>query len=256
LPVKVDPERMAQVFGNLLNNAAKYTGNGGTIAVRAALHGDEVEVSISDTGVGISPELLPRIFELFTQGEQGIERRLGGLGIGLAIARRLVNEQGGQIAAKSAGHGRGSTFTVRLPLGASTTCSTLPPAPSVRPGVAPKRVLIVDDNQDATEMMSALLEGYGHQTRVAYDGPHALELAHEFEPHIVFLDIGLPELDGFQVARRMRKIPACAEIPIIALTGYALESDRQRALQSGFSAHLAKPADLARIEHEVEMAPA
>jgi PAS domain S-box-containing protein len=255
LLVRVDPHRMVQVFGNLLNNAAKYTDSGGDIHVRAIPSGDRVEVTIADTGTGIPPELMPRIFELFTQGEQGIERQLGGLGIGLAIARRLVNAHHGQITAHSDGPGKGSRFTVRLPgVVREFSAESLPTLPERSNGPA-KRVLIVDDNEDATEMLSALLQGRGHETRVALDGLHALEIAHDFRPNIVFLDIGLPKLDGFQVVRRMRKIPACARIPIIAVTGYARDSDRQRALQAGFSDHLVKPVDLAQLELAVEMAP-
>jgi PAS domain S-box-containing protein len=255
LLVKVDPDRMMQVFGNLLSNAAKYTDSDGEIHVRASSSGDRVEVTIADTGSGIAPELMPRIFELFTQGEQGIERQLGGLGIGLAIARRLVSAHQGQITAQSDGVGKGSRFTVRLPSVVRESQSVLSPPSRVRSSGPAKRVLIVDDNEDATEMLSALLQGRGHETRVALDGLHALEIAHDFRPNIVFLDIGLPRLDGFQVARRMRKIPACAAIPIVAVTGYARDSDRQRALQSGFSDHLVKPVDLAQLELAVEMAP-
>lgn len=255
LLVNVDPDRMVQVFGSLLSNAAKYTDSGGEIRVGASSSGDRVEVTVADTGSGIAPELMPRIFELFTQGEQGIERQLGGLGIGLAIARRLVSAHQGQITAHSDGLGKGSCFTVRLPSVVRESPSVPAPISQVRSTGPAKRVLIVDDNEDATEMLSALLQRRGHETRVALDGLHALEIAHDFRPNIVFLDIGLPRLDGFQVARRMRKIPACAAIPIVAVTGYARDSDRQRALQSGFSDHLVKPVDLAQLELAVEMAP-
>ncbi len=256
LLVNVDPGRMSQVFVNLLINAAKYTNDGGDIRVTCARRHQQVEVTIEDTGNGIDPELMPRIFELFTQGEQGIERQLGGLGVGLGIARRLVLQHGGEITGSSEGLGRGSRFTVCLPRAAAGALSEPPPPPPLPQPAIGKRVLIVDDNDDATAMMSTLLQGSGHETRVAADGVRALEIAHEFQPNIVFLDIGLPGLDGFQVARRLRKIAACEEIPIVAVTGYSRESDRQRAFQSGFSEHFAKPIDARALVRAVEMAPA
>ncbi len=257
LLVDVDPERMAQVFGNLLNNAAKYTDKGGTIRVRACAREDEdrVEVIIEDTGIGIAPQLMPRLFDLFVQGSQGIERHLGGLGIGLAVARRLVGGHGGEISAESEGPGRGSRFTVRLPRGHGLNAERPmdSPPPSRKRSKVRRRVLLVDDNQDAVETMGFLLGELGHETRFALDGPEALQIVQEFKPDIVFLDIGLPGIDGFEVARRMREMPQCSEIPIIALSGYARDSDRQRALQAGFTGHLAKPVNLERIEGLVEM---
>jgi PAS domain S-box-containing protein len=255
LLVHADPERMAQVFGNLLNNAAKYTEPGGEIRVFAGAHEHMVEVTVEDTGMGIAPELMPRLFDLFAQGAQGIERQLGGLGIGLAIARRLVNGQGGEITAESDGPGRGSRFTVRLPRvdGREVAPPTTRPPPHKHVWVR-RRVLLVDDNEDVGETMSLLLGELGHETRFALDGPHALQIAQDFKPDIVFLDIGLPGMDGFEVARRMREIAACAKIPIIALSGYARESDQQRALKAGFSGHLPKPVDLEHIEQILERA--
>ena len=254
LLVEVDPERITQVFVNLLNNAAKYMDPGGEIAVSASAESGRVEVTIADMGVGIAPDLMPRIFELFTQGEQGLERRFGGLGIGLAIARRLIDAHRGEISVQSGGPGRGSCFTVRLTQVDAAVAS--PPSPStVRPGAMAKRVLIVDDNEDATEMMSALVRRFGHETRVAFEGVHALELAHEFRPNIVFLDIGLPGLSGFEVARRLRQIPECADIPIVAVTGYTRTSDRDQAFRSGFSEHFAKPIDPKLVQRAVDTAP-
>ncbi len=244
LLVNVDPERMAQVFTNLLSNAAKYTGDGGTIRVAAMGHDHEVEVTVADTGVGIPSELMPRIFELFTQGEQGLERQLGGLGIGLAIARRFVNEHGGEISAASEGPGRGSRFTVRLPRASLRTRTSEPPPPSgSRRTVPPKRILVVDDNEDFCVTFSDVLQALGHETRIAFEGRHALEIVSDFQPEIIFLDIGLPGIDGFQVVRRMRQLPACGDVAIVAVTGYALEEDRDRALQGGFSDHVPKPID-------------
>ncbi len=257
LLVNVDSERMVQVFGNLLNNAAKYTPPGGEIRLTAVGHDAAIEVTVADTGNGIAPDLMPRIFELFTQGEQSIDRHLGGLGVGLAIAQRLVQEHGGELSAESEGLNRGSRFTVRLPRAQRAKLMSAPPAlaPAPAPGHV-KRVLVVDDNEDAVEMMRALLELRGHETRIATDGLLAIEIAHEFQPDIVLLDIGLPGLDGFQVARRLRHIPACREIPIVAVTGYARDWDRQQAFQAGFSEHFAKPIDPKALERVVEMAPA
>jgi PAS domain S-box-containing protein len=255
LRVNVDSDRMVQVFVNLLNNAAKYTPVGGQIRLTAVGREEMVEVTVTDSGSGIAPDLMPRIFELFTQGEQGIDRQLGGLGVGLAIAQRLVHEHGGELSAESEGPNRGSRFTVRLPRAQTGTFSVPPPPAPVRAQRDVKRVLVVDDNEDAVTTMSALLERCGHETRIATDGLHAIEIAHEFEPDIVLLDIGLPGLDGFQVARRLRQIPACEEIPIVAVTGYARAWDRQQALQAGFSDHFAKPIDPKTLERVVEMAP-
>jgi PAS domain S-box-containing protein len=255
LRVNVDSDRMVQVFVNLLNNAAKYTPVGGQIRLTAVGREEMVEVTVTDSGSGIAPDLMPRIFELFTQGEQGIDRQLGGLGVGLAIAQRLVHEHGGELSAESEGPNRGSRFTVRLPRAQTGTFSVPPPPAPVRAQRDVRRVLVVDDNEDAVTTMSALLERCGHETRVATDGLHAIEIAHEFEPDIVLLDIGLPGLDGFQVARRLRQIPACEGIPIVAVTGYAREWDRQQALQAGFSDHFAKPIDPKTLERVVEMAP-
>jgi CheY-like chemotaxis protein len=222
------------------------------MVVRAVARDGLVEVTVEDTGIGLSPDLQPCLFELFTQGEQGIERNRGGLGIGLAIARRLVHEHGGQISARSDGPGRGSCFTVEL-----SRAKTQPSERSVRAAppldfVATKRVLVVDDNQDAAEAMRLLLDGLGHQTSVAFDGPTALETAKEFSPDIVFLDLGLPGLNGFEVARRLRQDPSFARTPIIAVSGYARAADRRRALGSGFSDHLAKPVDPDRVRQAVE----
>jgi PAS domain S-box-containing protein len=254
LLVDVDLARMTQVFANLLNNAAKYTEQGGEIRVRAVGYDDEVDVIIEDTGIGIPAELMPRLFELFTQGKNGLDRQLGGLGIGLAVAKQLVGAHGGEIRAESEGMGRGSRFTVRLPRAAAVTAIERAghPTPALRAPPVRRRVLIVDDNEDSTELMSMLLKELGHETRVAFDGPHALEVAHEFKPQIAFLDVGLPGMNGYELARRLRQIPACASIPIVAISGYAREGDRQDAMKAGFSAHFAKPIDLQCLEQMVQ----
>jgi PAS domain S-box-containing protein len=255
--VDVDDERITQVFVNLLNNAAKYTDPGGQITVRASCTADWIEVVIEDDGMGIAPDVLPRIFELFTQGAQTRERQLGGFGVGLAVAHRLVKEHGGEIAASSEGSGKGSRFTVRLPRSAAPVPEPpvleRPPSPPV--GHALRRcVLVVDDNHDSGEMMSAFLGGLGHDVHVAHDGPDGIKLAHAVSPDIAFLDIGLPGMSGFELARRLRTIPACATIPIVAVSGYARESDRKEALGAGFSAHFAKPLDPSTLEEVVAQA--
>jgi PAS domain S-box-containing protein len=257
LLVNVDAERMAQVFVNLLNNAAKYTDAGGEIRVRAVGDDDEVDVTIEDTGMGIAPEVLPQVFELFTQGAQTMDRQLGGLGIGLAVARRLVREHGGEISAESKGLGQGSRFTVRLPRSVGTTArvSERPERSSspLRQAVC-RRVLIVDDNHDSNELMRMFLEELGHEVHIAFDGPHGLELAHQIKPDIAFLDLGLPGMDGFELARRMRQIPACATIPLVAVSGYATARDRAATKSAGFTAHVAKPFDPTSLEDVVNQA--
>jgi PAS domain S-box-containing protein len=246
LAVDVDADRMAQVFGNILNNAAKYTPDGGRIKVRAKRQGSDVEVTIEDNGQGIAPEMLTRIFDLFSQGDQGLERLGGGLGIGLAVARSLVQAHKGEIVAESDGLGRGSRFTVRLPYLATRSR----PAPAVRERAtasAGRRILIADDNRDSAELMQAVLENRGHEVCVAFDGPSALVTCQTFRPETVFLDIGLPCMDGYEVAKRMRSLAVCAGIQIIAVSGYARDQDRARALASGFTDHLAKPVDIDRL---------
>jgi PAS domain S-box-containing protein len=243
MSVSVDPERMAQVFGNVLHNAAKYTPPGGTIRLQAASRGDEVEVTIEDTGQGIPPEMIDGVFDLFAQGDAG-RNQGGGLGIGLAVARKLVRAHGGHIEAHSDGLGRGSRFAIRLP---RTTAAMQARSTSIPPPMKAaigRRVLVADDNRDVVDTMETLLAQYGHEVRVAFDGPSALRACDEFKPDIVFLDIGMPGMDGYEVARRMRELPGGASIRIVAVSGYARDQDRARALESGCSAHLAKPFDV------------
>jgi PAS domain S-box-containing protein len=253
LCVDVDSVRIAQVLGNLLTNAAKYTERGGQIRVHAALSGDtRVAVSVQDNGIGIEPDLMPRLFELFSQGKQSIDRQLGGLGIGLAIASRLVKEHGGTLTAHSDGPKRGSRFTVELPRATRPAEREPAPSPALTPARHKKRVLIVDDNEDSSELMALLIQKLGHDTCVALEGAQALALASEYQPEVVFLDIGLPGMNGFEVARRMRQIPGCETIPIVAVTGYARESDRQEAAAAGFSEHFAKPIAFDRLRSVLE----
>jgi PAS domain S-box-containing protein len=241
--VEGDSMRLVQIFANLLNNAAKYTDAGGRIVLRVEGLKGAVTIDVQDDGVGITPELMPRIFDLFVQAEQGAERAAGGLGIGLALVKSLVALHSGQIDAKSAGPGRGSTFRVTLPLLAGS-------APHARPDSMPRlravhgrRVVIVDDNADAVELMSDLLQSQGNEVRTALDGLSALKIIQEFKPDVAVLDLGLPVMDGYELAARLRREMATEAPDLIALTGYGQESDRKRTAKAGFSHHFVKPVD-------------
>jgi PAS domain S-box-containing protein len=253
LPVEVDRERLAQVFGNILTNAAKYTDPGGTISLSARDEGATVVVVVEDDGIGISPDLLPRIFDLFTQGEQGLDRRRGGLGIGLAVARRIVVEHGGTVVAESPGVGRGSRFIVQLPR-STKPVRRLPVSDSIplRPALRPRRILVVDDNEDSAEMMALCLRDMGHTVEVAFDGTTALERAMSFTPEIIFLDVGLPGLTGYEVAERLRATKGWDKVRIVAITGFAGETDRARAIAAGFTSHMTKPVDLSQLSDQLE----
>jgi two-component system CheB/CheR fusion protein len=253
LDLVADPARLTQILSNLLVNAVKYTPPGGRIGVEASAAADGcVEIRVRDNGNGISPELLPRVFELFTQDRRTLERSEGGLGLGLALVKRLVELHGGSVEAQSAGPGRGATFTVRLPQhGRREELRPTETHPrSVH--VSPLAVLIVDDNRDAAETLAALLRLDGHRVAVAFDGPEALETAAHEGPDFVLLDIGLPQMNGLEVARRLRRMPQLAATRVIGMTGYAQESDRAAAKEAGFDAHLAKPAELADVYRVME----
>ncbi|WP_306414642.1 ATP-binding protein, partial [Corallococcus carmarthensis] len=248
-----DPTRLAQVFANLLTNAAKYTEPGGFLAVTGTREGQQLVVSVRDTGVGIAPEILPRVFDLFVQEHQALDRSQGGLGLGLAIARSLVTLHEGTISAQSAGRGLGSTFTVRLPALEAEVPAALPtPQPGAfvpqEPTSVSARVLIVDDNRDAADVLSESLEFLGCTTRVAYDGPSGLEAAKTFQPEIALLDIGLPVMDGYELARLLRQQEEPRPLKLVAVTGYGQESDRQRSKAAGFDAHLVKPLHFETLE--------
>jgi CheY-like chemotaxis protein/anti-sigma regulatory factor (Ser/Thr protein kinase) len=240
-----DPGRLAQVFGNLLTNAAKYTDPGGVIRVSAAREDGQVVVRVSDTGRGIAPEMLPHVFDLFAQERQDSQRAQGGLGIGLAIVRSLVEAHAGSVTATSAGKGAGSTFTVRLSA-ASPVHAAGASARAVTPIVAHgrSRVLVVDDNENGAELLADSLRALGYTVDVAFDGPTALQKARTFGPEVALLDLGLPVMDGFELAERLRVDCGLHRVPFIAITGYAQEVDRQRTTNSGFRGHLAKPVDV------------
>jgi CheY-like chemotaxis protein len=234
-----DATRLAQAFSNLMNNAAKYTESGGRISIAAAANGSHAVITVTDTGVGIPPAMLPRIFDMFTQLQAHRDRTLGGLGIGLSLAKRLVELHDGTIDARSDGPGRGSTFVVRLPM----TSAPDEPAPVLQKGVRPPahcRVLIAEDNADAAEMMEMMLRIKGYDVRVVRDGADAVAMATTFKPHIAFLDIGMPVMDGYEAARRIRNILG-PSVFLIALTGWGQDEDKRRSREAGFDHHLTKP---------------
>ncbi len=251
LVLDADPVRLAQVVANLLNNAAKYTDPGGRIWLTAERDGIEAVLRVRDSGIGIPAEMLPRIFEMFAQADRSLGRAQGGLGIGLTLARSLVQMHGGTIHADSDGPGQGSELVVRLPL-----------APEVRPSSeegrredrlhtaapAARRILIVDDNRDAAESLGTLLEIRGNEVQVAGDGPSALAAIGAWHPAVVLLDIGLPGMDGYEVARRVRAQPGLEDTVLIALTGWGQEDDRRRSREAGFDHHLVKPVDFQVLE--------
>ncbi|MGK5023071.1 hybrid sensor histidine kinase/response regulator [Janthinobacterium sp. LB2P10] len=248
LPLDADPTRLAQVLGNLLNNAAKYTPAGGHISLRAIRDGEQVLIEVKDSGVGIPAESIATVFDMFTQVGQNMGRAQGGLGIGLSLVRRLAELHGGSATVASPGAGLGSTFSVRLPLLTQESAAAITPAtPASTAASARLRVLVVDDNIDAAETLAAVLDMTGHATQVAHDGAQALAVASHFLPDIIFLDIGLPGMNGYEVARALRQIPACANVVLVALTGWGAENDRSQSSAAGFDHHLTKPANLLAI---------
>ena len=245
--VNVDPVRMTQVFANLLNNAAKYTDPGGVLTVKAKREGPNAVVRIEDNGIGITAEMLPHVFDLFAQGQVSIERAQGGLGIGLTLVRMLLQLHGGSVAAESPGSGQGSTFIVELPLAEADMHAHAESLGKTKEDPQGRlRVLIVDDNHDAADSMAAMLELMGHHAEVAYNGIKALQVVYDLEPDLIFLDLGLPDMDGFEVARRLRRLPH--RIPrLVALTGYGANEDKRRASEAGFDEHATKPVSPATV---------
>ncbi|MBC5782612.1 response regulator [Ramlibacter sp. USB13] len=240
----VDSTRMAQVFSNLLNNAAKYTPAGGRITLEAHAQGEQMlRVVVADDGVGIPADMLERVFELFTQVGGALQHAQGGLGIGLSLARRLVELHGGRIHAESAGPGQGSRFVIDLPMveAQAGTDAGEDAGTRARLGGERQRILVVDDNKDAAETLGMLLELEGHAVRLAHSGGEALELAGRERPDIIFLDIGLPDVDGYQVAMSLRARADLRDAYLVALTGWGAERDRERSRAAGFQLHLTKP---------------
>jgi PAS domain S-box-containing protein len=239
--LEADPVRLAQAFSNLLINAAKYTDPGGHIHLRAADEGHEVVVSIRDNGIGISADMMPRLFELFSQSQAALERAEGGLGIGLSLVRGVVTLHGGSVVARSDGPGAGSEFIVRLPIGTPAKVTEMEAtAEHPLPGAGLK-VLVVDDNRDSADACASLLELSGHHVQIAYTGQDALELAETFRPHALLLDIGLPDFNGYELATKIRALPWGRSVMLIAATGWGQEEDRRRALEAGCDHHLTKP---------------
>src|SRR5688572_24628771 len=250
----VDPTRFVQVLSNLLHNAAKFTDAGDQIVVRGAVVPDaigdsELVLSVSDNGIGISAEMLPRVFDLFSQGDRSAHRPQPGLGIGLALARRIVEMHGGRIDARSAGPGRGSEFTIHLPVlhGAEDSAGGRPSSVLMRHAVK-QRVLVVDDNADAADTLAALVQALGGEARTATDGTGAIQCAIDFSPDVILLDIGMPGMDGYEACKRIRQHRFGRRAFIIAITGWGQEGDKLRATEAGFDAHLTKPADPAVLE--------
>jgi signal transduction histidine kinase/CheY-like chemotaxis protein len=248
-PIYIDGDlvRLAQVVSNLLNNAAKYTDRGGRIWLTATRKENEAVIKVRDTGIGILAEALPHIFEMFTQADRPINGSAGGLGIGLTLVKRLVEMHGGIIMAKSAGQGKGSEFVVRVPLASAHLSQpeilTNGRLESTTGPIKPIRILVVDDNQDSADSLGLLLKLLGNEVRIAHDGLAAVDLANEFEPRVVVLDIGLPTLNGFEAAERIRKQPWGKQAVMIAVTGWGEPVDRQRSKEAGFDHHLVKPVD-------------
>jgi CheY-like chemotaxis protein/anti-sigma regulatory factor (Ser/Thr protein kinase) len=256
--VVVDPGRIAQVLENLLTNASKYSPHGGPIRVSVDLEDELVRICVIDRGVGLPAEFIPRLFTLFTQAEHTIDRAEGGLGVGLALAKRLVELHGGTVSAESPGTGQGSTFCVRLPRAQrDAATASVPGADPGAPATAASRrlaVLVVDDNRDAADTLSMLLTDQGHSVQTAYEGQGALKAAAVEPPDIAILDIGLPGMDGYQLARELVELPGCERVLLVALSGYGQPADRHRSREAGFVYHLVKPADFDELHRIFELA--
>jgi PAS domain S-box-containing protein len=249
-----DPIRLAQVFLNLLNNAAKYSEPGGCIRLSAWRDGGEAVVSVRDTGIGIPAADLPRLFEAFVQVDAEWQRAQGGLGIGLSLVKEFVGLHGGRVEADSGGPERGSEFIVRLPVAAEAAVE-LPPAPTAKPREPHRRILVVDDNRDAAETLTMLLELIGHEARSAYDGEAGVAAAAEFRPELILMDLGMPKVNGYEAARRIRAEPWGAAPFLVALTGWGADEDRQRTADAGFDRHLVKPVDPAALTRLIAEMP-
>jgi CheY-like chemotaxis protein len=244
LQLEADLTRIAQVLSNLLNNASNYTPTGGRIELTTEQQLDRVAIIVRDNGIGIPQDRLEDVFEMFSQVSRTLDRSHGGLGIGLALVRSLVEMHGGSVRAESAGREKGSTFTVTLPLATGgLSVHTLEQANVVGRDDG-KRILVVDDNEDAAELLTLSLQQLGYRTATAFDGASALTRAEEFQPQIAILDIGLPGMTGYELARSMRQAQHSAELSLIALTGWGSPDDRSKALEAGFDLHLTKPVDM------------
>ncbi|WP_426322857.1 ATP-binding protein [Pseudoduganella sp. R-43] len=242
-----DATRLAQVISNLLHNAAKYTARGGSIALEAEAHAGQVELRVRDNGIGISSAMLHAIFEMFIQADSSLERSTAGLGVGLSLARKLVELHGGSIRADSAGEGQGSTFIVTLPALADGHAAT-PAAHALPSDARLHRILLADDNVDFVNGIGGLLRSMGHQVHISHDGKQALAAAEAFAPEFAFLDIGLPELNGYDLARALKRLPALRHTVLVAVTGWGQQKDRQQAFEAGFHHHLVKPVSIDQLQ--------
>jgi CheY-like chemotaxis protein/two-component sensor histidine kinase len=237
-----DPVRLTQVLANLLNNAAKYTPDGGRIELVARRDGSHAVISVRDSGIGMRADMLPRVFELFMQGPRGYKRRQGGLGIGLTLSKRLVEMHGGTVSARSEGEGKGAEFEVRLPLALAGAAGG--PEAELRPaGIVMRRVLVVDDNRDAADSLGTLLTLLGVDVTVVHDGTAALNALRTSRPTAVLLDIGMPDMDGYELARQIRQQPEGQAVRLIAVTGWGQAEDRLRSHEAGIDHHVIKPVD-------------
>jgi signal transduction histidine kinase len=243
LHVRADRVRLEQCVTNLLANAAKFTDARGEISVRVRAEGDDAVIDVRDNGVGIAPDFVPRVFDLFSQSERSIDRSQGGLGLGLAICRQLIELHGGRVSCASEGAGRGATFTLRLPL---VQVSHDPGSPEISIATQPKRVLVVDDNHDAADTLALWLEAHGHATRTVYGAEDALAAVEGFAPDVVLLDLGLPGMDGYEVARRIKR--GHRSLRVVALSGYGQPRDKAMSAAAGFDAHAVKPVDMAELD--------
>jgi two-component system, chemotaxis family, CheB/CheR fusion protein len=246
--LNADPSRLAQVVGNLLNNACKFTERGGRIRLNVEREGEQALIRVQDTGIGIATEQLPRIFEMFMQADTSFERSRDGLGVGLTLVKSVVEMHDGTVEARSAGVGRGTEFIVRLPL----LSALLPPQPREPSGIqlvatVPRRILVVDDDRDSAESLAMLLQLTGHEAHIAHDGPEAVEKAATFQPDVILLDIGLPGLNGYEAARRIRDQQRHEDLTLVALTGWGQDEDRDRSREAGFDAHMTKPVDFTAL---------
>jgi signal transduction histidine kinase/DNA-binding response OmpR family regulator len=248
LPMDADPTRIAQVVSNLLNNAAKYTPEAGRITLKVRVDGNEAVLSVTDTGIGIDPDALAKVFEMFAQVPSSATKPQGGLGIGLSLVQSLVALHGGSVSASSPGSGQGSTFTVRLPLALAEAAGPDHKAAAAPANPGQLQVMVVDDNADAAESLGVLLDIEGHAAHIAHTGAEALQIAQEHPLDVVFLDIGLPDMSGYDVARRLRMLPRLQQTLLVALTGWGTQDDRQRTREAGFDRHLTKPAELPAVE--------
>jgi CheY-like chemotaxis protein len=248
LYVTADPTRLAQVFLNLLNNATKFTEPGGRIEFDLALGEGEMTARVRDNGIGIAPEMLEPIFDMFAQADRSLERSAAGLGVGLSLSRRLVELHGGSLSARSDGIGRGAEFTVRIPLLAADGDAAPRPRGAGGGASGRHRILLVDDNVDFADSLAAMLRAMGHEVRVEHDGLAACAAAAEFRPGLAFLDIGLPKLNGYDLARRLRDAPETRNAILVAVTGWGQPGDRQRAKEAGFDQHMVKPIEMERLQ--------